>query len=855
MNKLASAYLHTGSNYYAFAINLQRITTLTALGWQDEKYLQNLMTRQVRWLSCLINAGDERVTYDLRFLCTPDPDFYLRGKMTIALLCRVEGFTEAQTQDFAYEALRLCEAFFDDEYEFSLITRALEFDQLLTPFSIKSAAEISRRSERLPLDTLPVQASKPALGFPGASTRSVADSSRYVYHVSPYLKNAESPTSWFKLLLMQKTELAVSFRLCPTKLKAEEAAFLEDQIMRCERYAQIGIGNVSENLEAIRPTLKEQARSFQKQFTRALSVLKDSAALLRIEVVGAERIPQTLVHGLASHLTQPAGGLGTSDNADAYLTGGYKVDRIEEAALPRITESFVRLDLPVQPDSLTSPCAERLRYLFDSQEVAAVFCFPPPLEDTPGMNLKASRTQMAPAALPEAGHLIGVNDHNGYTREVRLRRDDRRRHIYALGQTGSGKSTMFEAMIVADMQAGEGLCVIDPHGDLIRNLLHRVPDSRTKDVILFEPFDTERPIGLNMLEVSNEEQKDFAVQEMISIFYKLVTDPAMLGPMFEHNMRNAMLTLLADDEYPGTLVEIPRIFTDVEFQRYKIAKLKDPIVRNFWEKEMTKTSDFHKSEMLGYLISKVGRFVENSMIRNIVGQAKSGFNFRQIMDEGKIILVNLAKGRIGEINAKLLGLILVSKIEMAALSRADVPESERRDFYLYVDEFQNFITDSFASILSEARKYRLNLVIAHQYLGQLEQRAGAQGAASKDLREAVFGNVGTRVIFRTSAEDAEYLEKELYPVFNQYDLSNLPNFHTCVTTLIDGQVSRPFSLKTILDQTPTDAERAQSIREASRQRYGRMRREVEDEIARRLIMYEKPPDLFEREAYFVGEPQ
>ncbi len=298
---------------------------------------------------------------------------------------------------------------------------------------------------------------------------------------------------------------------------------------------------------------------------------------------------------------------------------------------------------------------------------------------------------------------------------------------------GGGKSVLLGNMALQDIKNGEGLCVIDPHGDLIEDILQHVPKERAEDIIVFEPFDTERPIGLNMLEVDSDEQKDFAVQEMISIFYKLVTDPAMLGPMFEHNMRNAMLTLMADEEHPGTLTDIPRIFTDTEFQKYKIAKLRDPVVRAFWEKEMAKTSDFHKSEMLGYLISKVGRFVENSMMRNIVGQPKSGFNFRKIMDEGKVLLVNLSKGRTGEINAKLLGLILVSKIQIAALSRADMPESQRRDFYLYVDEFQNFITDAFSSILSEARKYKLNLVIAHQYLGQLSQAAGAQGAGEPGL--------------------------------------------------------------------------------------------------------------------------
>jgi hypothetical protein len=245
---------------------------------------------------------------------------------------------------------------------------------------------------------------------------------------------------------------------------------------------------------------------------------------------------------------------------------------------------------------------------------------------------------------------------------------------------------------------------------------------------------------------------------------------------------------------------------------------------------MAKTSDFHKSEMLGYLISKVGRFVENTMMRNIVGQSKSGFNFRKIMDEGKVLLVNLSKGRTGEINAKLLGLILVSKIQMAALSRADIPEEKRRDFYLYVDEFQNFITDAFSSILSEARKYKLNLIIAHQYLGQLEQQAGAQGAGSKDLRDAVFGNAGSMIVFRTGAEDAEVLAKEFSPTFNEFDLVNIERFNAYVKLMISGTASKPFNMGTLPLPKGENLEVAEAIRQLSRLKFGRSRQEVESEL-------------------------
>lgn len=468
--------------------------------------------------------------------------------------------------------------------------------------------------------------------------------------------------------------------------------------------------------------------------------------------------------------------------------------------------------------------------ILNTEELTSVWHLPTPYIETPNIKWLQSKKAPPPINLLKEGLLIGKNIYRGVETPVYMGREDRRRHTYILGRTGSGKSVLLSNMAVQDIKNGEGLCVIDPHGDLIQDILANAPKERAEDIIVFEPFDMDRPMGLNMLEVDSEEQKDFAVQEMISIFYKLVTDPAMLGPMFEHNMRNAMLTLMADDEHPGTIAEVPRIFTDTEFQHYKLSKVKDPVVRLFWEKEMAKTSDFHKSEMLGYLISKVGRFVENTMMRNIVGQGKSGFNFRKVMDEGKVLLVNLSKGRTGEINAKLLGLILVSKLQMAALSRADMPEEKRRDFYLYVDEFQNFITDAFSSILSEARKYKLNLIIAHQYLGQLEQQAGAQGAGSKDLRDAVFGNVGTMIVFRTGAEDGEVLGKEFAPTFNQFDLVNIDRYNAYVKLMINGTASKPFNMATFPPPKSEHPEIADAIRQLSRLKFGRPRSEVEAEL-------------------------
>ncbi len=456
--------------------------------------------------------------------------------------------------------------------------------------------------------------------------------------------------------------------------------------------------------------------------------------------------------------------------------------------------------------------------ILNTEELASVFHFPTIVLETPKVKWLRTKNAPPPQSITADGLILGYNIYRGEETPIKISREDRRRHIYAIGQTGTGKSTFFAEMIKRDIAGGEGVCVIDPHGDLVDDVLTCIPENRVEDVIVFDPSDTVRPMGLNMLEVANEDQKDFAVQEMITIFYKLFP-PEMVGPMFEHNMRNVMLTLMADNEYPGTIAEIPRMFTDVEFQKFKISKVSDPVVRAFWEKEMAKTSDFHKSEMLGYLISKVGRFVENSMMRNIIGQERSGFNLRDIMDNQKILLVNLSKGKTGEVNSSLLGLIIVSKIQMAAMSRTNIPQNERKDFYLYIDEFQNFTTDSIATILSEARKYRLNLNIAHQFIAQLPE----------NIRDAVFGNVGTFISFRIGAEDSEFVAKQFHPVFNEQDLINIDNYNAYIKLMINGTVNRPFNMR-FYPPTKGSTEIALAVKELSRLKYGKLREIVEKRI-------------------------
>ena len=464
--------------------------------------------------------------------------------------------------------------------------------------------------------------------------------------------------------------------------------------------------------------------------------------------------------------------------------------------------------------------------VLNSVEMATLFHLPDAqFTATTQVERQQSKQVDGPVNMPATGLLMGYNFYRGVKKEIRLSPEDRRRHAYIVGQTGTGKSTMLENLAVQDMLAGNGFAFIDPHGDAAERLLSMVPKERAEDVIYFNPGDMEHPLGLNIFEYSTPEQKDFLIQESLNMLYKLY-DPGktgIIGPRFEHWYRNAALTLMADP-HGASFIELPKVFTDATYLKNKFQFLKDPSVIDFWTKEMAQTSDYHKSEMLGWFVSKFGAFQTNDMMRNIIGQTHSSFNLRDIMDNKKMLIVNLSKGRVGELNSQLLGMVFVIKIQAAAMSRANIPEDQRSDFCLYVDEFQNFSTDSFAAILSEARKYRLNLIVANQFIGQL----------TDDIRDAVFGNIGTILSYRTGPEDAEFLVKQFEPVFDQRDLVNLPNHNAIMKLLVGGLPSQPFSITALPPLGLAHPEMGIAIQQLSAAKYGTSRSVVEADIFARL---------------------
>lgn len=467
--------------------------------------------------------------------------------------------------------------------------------------------------------------------------------------------------------------------------------------------------------------------------------------------------------------------------------------------------------------------------VLSAEEIAGFYHFPISSTETPRIKWLKSKEAPPPENLPTAGLLLGESAFRGERRPIYLTDEDRRRHLYLIGQTGTGKTTTINNLVMQDIQNGKGVAVIDPHGELAEAALSFVPPSRLDDVIYFDPGDLMRPLGLNMLDYNFDrpEEKTFIVNEMQSIFNKLFTAETM-GPMFEQYMRNALLLLMEDaPNEPATLIEVPRIFTDSEYRKRKLARVKNPVVIDFWEKEAIKAGgEASLANMTPYITSKFNNFISNDYMRPIIGQPKSAFNFREMMDNGKILIINLSKGRIGDINAGLLGMVVIGKILMAALSRVDIAEgAKRRDFNLYIDEFQNFTTDSIATILSEARKYRLNLTMAHQFIAQLTDK----------IKDAVFGNVGSMLVMRVGVQDAEFLVKQFEPVFNQNDLLNIDNLNAYAKILINGQTSKPFNLKIGTQSwSGGDKELAEKLKEYSRTKYGQDRATIETEIQRRL---------------------
>jgi hypothetical protein len=465
--------------------------------------------------------------------------------------------------------------------------------------------------------------------------------------------------------------------------------------------------------------------------------------------------------------------------------------------------------------------------ILNSVELATLFHLPNQATiPTSQVERQMSKQVDGPTQVMNEGFLLGYNEFRGVKKPIRLSTNDRRRHTYIIGQTGTGKSVLLENLAFQDMMDGRGFAFVDPHGDSVEALLGKVPKERVEDVIYFNPGDMANPIGLNMFEFDHPDQKDFLVQEAINMLYGLY-DPGhtgIVGPRLEHIFRNCALLLMSDPN-GGTFIDIPKLLIDQEFMKSKLKYVTDQTVLDFWTKEFPESQRSNEAgEVISWVVSKFGPFISNDAMKNILGQTKSGFNLRDIMDNKKILLVNLSKGRMGELNSKLLGIIFVMKFQAAAMGRADMPEDQRVDFSLYVDEFQNFATESFESILSEARKYRLNLILGNQFMTQLTDK----------IREAIIGNVGTVVSGRIGITDAEILVKKFAPTFDAEDLTKMPNYQSVTSVMINNVPSAPFSMSFLPPMGQSNPQLRDALKRLSAAKYGKPRVQVEKDIFTRL---------------------
>jgi tetratricopeptide (TPR) repeat protein len=780
------------------------------------------------WVDQLLGAGYEFVEAlsEMRHL-DGDPIFALRfirlpgeDALAVALLVRVTASSPQACEACGLQLWNALRAFLpgsDQAYYFEAVADEAEMEALLTPFEPASITEIVRREEA------------------GENTP---------YTVYPFVPRGVELDALCQALLRQAAPAMVSIHLLPTALMPWEQAALDRMVGGNvgSPYPVPVAETENEPFDPVSQWWKMMPRFGQAQVNRhLLDYLRVNAYVLSVNVAGREGVNPLLARQVASAL------YGTPRPVQDALHGGFELIKPYTDAEWKVAESNLQtLDVENWAYSAAPAEGARLRHLVTEREAALSFRLPiPGAHGVPGLPMVEVRPVAPPANLPKHGMLLGrsVSRVAGAPLPILQERSDRRRHLYVVGKTGTGKSTLLKSLALQDIEDGRGVCVIDPHGDLVEEILTRIPENRVQDVVLFDPADIERPIGLNLLEARSEAEKHLIVNEFIGLLV-LMYDPTQIGivgPRFQHNVRNAMLTAMAAEG--STLIEVVRVLTDNRFVQKLLPLVKDPLVRSYWTNQIANTSDFHKSEVLDYIVSKFSRFVGDERVRNIIGQHQTTLDFRQMMDERKVLLVNLSKGKIGPENAQFLGLLVVQRLLLTALSRADMEADQRADFMLYVDEFQNFATSLFATVLSEGRKYGIAATIANQYLTQLNPAT----------REAIFGNIGSIVSFTLGMQDAAALAPEMYPVFGPDDLINLPKYTACAKLLVDGMAARPFAMHTLPDLRVPSPAIAAAIRQHSRETYGRDASEIGEEIMERFTGKKPDPSPLEKLEELLGD--
>ncbi len=801
-------------------------------------YREDIWQRQAFFLNTILSSGyflpDGDVAerqIELRFISIPD--HLSIPEVTIALLFKLTHSSLTSSRSAARlqagEVLESIRAI-QPESLWEFVSSESQIERFLQPFDIADGAEVGCRAGYVDISA-PIDNIRRAgeIGFMNSGDPCLTsapvndDAEESFYTVFSYSPNIQGWDILCRRLLQYSHAIMVRLVLRPSLLTEEERASYEDETARL--YA---IKNRVDNHSGYRNLFLDQLNMLISNLSRRVIACQDQTFEVYSEIYSDAPLTQGVIEYLGATITRQAGDPGLkSENRDPSQ-GGY--DWVFMQRELKLSEIVRRMDV-TQALSVKAPSAyKRLLYLMDPQNAFVVFHLPFVSSDNcfSGVRMLAHRNVASPVAEFGTGRVIGENiTITGSRHPVMLNRDDRRRHMYVVGQTGTGKTTMLEQMVLDDILSGEGVCLIDPHGDLAESVLSRIPKDRAEDVVYLNPAMDDYPLGINMLEYSNEREKMFVVQEMISMIERLFDDKytgnsSVTGPMFYHNLRMGLLYVMCDQQ-PVTLLDLYRFFTVPNYYHaFDITQQEsDPLLQAF---HRSNTFDYFRkgteAPFAWYVVSKFDNFLGDAMIRNIICQPETSVDFDAIMNEGKILIVNLAKGTVGEINSRFLGMLIVSKLQLAAMRRVSIPQHQRRDFYLYVDEFQNLATKNFSILLSEARKFRLNLVLANQFVKQL----------SSDITDALQGNVGSTVIFRTGMEDAEMFERVTSPVFSKNDLLKLPNWNAVALLQHNGQVTRPFTLRTILHSQKHDSELSEYIQKLSAAKYGRDRKKIARDI-------------------------
>jgi hypothetical protein len=796
-----------------FAVRLVSCkTNIIPYEYEKENFLKNHMQAHLKLINSLYTSNPTK-TFDLRFVFFPE-GYLLSGKVEIGFLVKVSGNSEEESREeainFSKEFLALLKGGLQD-YEFELVDEEEKFNSIYKPFDFNFNAEICRRENLISLKTEKYKS------YSLATFESFDWSKKdYVYFVHPFIPYPNNFSRLIRILLNLSFPILMSIRLKPVALTKEEKEGLQMEIEKCEKYAK----------EISGESLRLRAFVVGEKIEKYFYSLIDAPFHLTIQVSSPQPFSQHILEAIGTEITEcPVRNL---SGKEELLSGGYDIFFVKEE---KEKEKFVRnleeLGTDSWRDSLAPPSLKRLKFLFDPYEALSAFHLPVPInEDLPGINTIRFKSVPPPSEIfslnKEDSILIGLGKYGGKTVDVYLSDIDRKHHVYCVGQTGTGKTTFLKKMILEDIKNGRGVIVIDPHGDLFKELLALIPDKREDDVVVFDPYDSEYPVGFNILDCPKN-QKYFIVREFRSIMERIlesyygVSSGEYAGPVFYQHMQMNLLLVMSNPSEPGTLLDFYNIYRKSDYWRkWEGIEHEDPQLKDWVENVLPNTDYLTRSSgnmsWGEYLSSKFDDFIFDPKLRLIFAQRRSTIDIKKIMDEEKILLVNLAKGEISESNTRFLGMILMSKILSSAMERVSIPQQERKPCYIYIDEFQNISTGSFVHLLSEARKFGLILILANQFVSQIKDER---------ITNAIFGNVGTIVSFRVGQMDANILKEYFFPVFDLNDLTNIPDWHACVKTKVKGKPLFPFTIQTIPpDYSKLDNKKAERIREKSRNNYG-----------------------------------